>query len=100
MAMTNCMSGVLMYYHLDPRFVHDPSANFSITMREDELYLEHQKLVEAALSMSDTILTKRPELAQHIPHDRELDWKCRSCPYSMECKDMRTAANAFKPGLP
>lgn len=96
MAMTNSITGVLMYYHLDPKFAHDPSVKFLITMTEDELYSEHQKLVESALSLSEAILAAKPEMARHIAFDRELDWKCKSCLYSVDCKDMRITVNDFK----
>jgi CRISPR/Cas system-associated exonuclease Cas4 (RecB family) len=96
MAMTNSMTGVLLYYHLDHKFAHDPSVKFPITMTEEELYSEHEKLVVAALSLSEAISAKRPEMAQHIAFDRNLAWKCKSCPYSGDCKDMRIAANGFK----
>jgi hypothetical protein len=61
MAMTNSMTGVLLYYHLDPKFAHDPSVKFPITITEEELYSEHEKLVVAALSLSEAISAKRPE---------------------------------------
>jgi len=96
MTMTNSMNGVLLYYHLDPKFTDDPSVKFPITMTEEELYSEHEKLVIAALSLSEAISAERPEMARHIAFDSELAWKCKSCPYSEDCKDMRIAANGFK----
>ena len=95
MAMTNSMAGVLLYYHLDPKFADDPSVKFPIKMTEEELYSEHEKLVIAALSLSAAISAERPEMARHIAFDRKLGWKCKSCPYSEDCKVMRLAANGF-----
>jgi CRISPR/Cas system-associated exonuclease Cas4 (RecB family) len=96
MAMTNSTAGVLLYYHLDSKFAQHPSVKFPITMTEEELYSEHEKLVIAALSLSAAISAERPEMARHIAFDRKLGWKCKSCRYSEDCKDMRIAANGFK----
>jgi hypothetical protein len=97
MAMTNSTTGILVYYHIDPKFADNPSTKFPIRMTEEELYSEHKKLVTSTLSLSEAILAEKPELARHIAFDRELAWKCKSCPYLGDCKDMRIAANGFKP---
>lgn len=98
MAMSNSPTGVLGYYHLDARFADDRYVEFAIEMAEEELYSEHQKLVIDTLALSNAILAAKPELARHIAYNYQLaNFKCKSCPYSGDCKDMRIAANGFKP---
>ena len=96
MTMTNSMTGVLWYYHLDPKFVDCRSAKFLIAMTEDDLYSEYKKLIESALSLNEAISAGKPEIAYHIAYDRELAWMCKYCDYSGDCKDMRIAANGLK----
>jgi hypothetical protein len=62
MAMTNSTTGILMYYHLDPKFADIPSTKFPITMTEEELYSEHKKLVTSTLSLSKAISTENNQL--------------------------------------
>jgi hypothetical protein len=62
MTMTNSTNGVLLYYHLDPKFVQDPSVKFPITMTEEELYSEHKKLVTSTLSLSKAISAENNQL--------------------------------------
>jgi CRISPR/Cas system-associated exonuclease Cas4 (RecB family) len=96
MAMTNSTAAVLVYYHLDPKFADDPSIKFPITITEEELYQEHEKLVRNALSLGEAISAGRPEMASHIAYDQNLKWKCRSCSYSRQCMDIRIKANGFR----
>ncbi|HEY7569898.1 MAG TPA: hypothetical protein VH796_00890 [Nitrososphaeraceae archaeon] len=96
MTMTNSKTGVLLYYHLDPEFADCPTVKFPIVMTEEDIYSEHKKLVESALLLSEAISAGKPEMAQHIAFERELGWKCKSCPYSGDCKNMRIAATDFK----
>jgi CRISPR/Cas system-associated exonuclease Cas4 (RecB family) len=96
MAMTNSTDGHLLYYHLDPKYADDPFVEFNITMTEEELYCEHEKLVTDSLSLSEAISAERPDMARHIAFDRDLGWKCKSCLYSKDCKDMRIGASGFK----
>jgi hypothetical protein len=65
-------------------------------MTEEELYSEHKKLVTSSLSLGEAISVWKPELARHIAFDRQLAWKYKSCRYTIDCKDMRIAANGFK----
>ena len=96
MAMTNSNTGLLWYFQLDPKFADCCSVMFPIEMTEDDLYYQHNKLVLSALSLSEAITARKPEMADHIAYDRKLDWKCKSCPYTEDCKGMRIAVNGFK----
>jgi CRISPR/Cas system-associated exonuclease Cas4 (RecB family) len=96
MAMTNSLEGGLLYVQLDPSFKNDPYVEFPIKMTDDELYAEHKKLISRALSLETALSAMKPEVAQHIAYDRDLDWLCKTCSYSNECMKMRIATNGFK----
>jgi hypothetical protein len=65
MAMTNSTTGVLLYYHIDPKFADNPSTRFPITMTEEELYSEHKKLVTSSLSLGEAISAGKHKLIRH-----------------------------------
>jgi CRISPR/Cas system-associated exonuclease Cas4 (RecB family) len=99
MAMTNSTTALLIYYHLDPKFGDDPSIIFHITITEEQLYREHERLIRIALSLAEAISAGRPEMASHVAYDPRLKWMCKSCPYSTECMNTRIKMNGFKSSL-
>ena len=87
-------------------FINDYFLNAIINGEEDINYLNtlqrHNKnsrdfKIHPSWSKVGAISAERPEMARHIAFDRKLGWKCKSCSYSEDCKNMRIAENGFKP---
>jgi hypothetical protein len=93
MSILNASEGYMLYQCL-LHFGETPFKTFKITMNAQERINQRIKLVEEVDSLKRAKEARDPSLARSVSEDLDLNWLCKDCPYSIECKRMQKAAAA------
>lgn len=83
-----------MIYQLLLHFGQKPFKTFRITMSAGERQAQRDKLVKEVNSLKRAMEVGDPSLARSVNKDPDLNWLCKDCPYSIECKRIENAAAA------
>jgi CRISPR/Cas system-associated exonuclease Cas4 (RecB family) len=86
MAMTGAHKGIV-FYQLLLHYKDKPFKEFVVTMTDEELKVEREKLLSEAKRFSDAILQAEPMLASNVWDNKELNYQCRSCNYFTQCRE-------------
>jgi CRISPR/Cas system-associated exonuclease Cas4 (RecB family) len=81
-------------YQLLMHFGEMPLRYFKITMDAQQRQAQRDKLVNEARSLKKAMEAEDPSLARSINNDPSLNWMCKDCPYSVECKRIENTAVA------
>lgn len=93
MAMLGASQGIVLYQLL-MHFGNTPFKTFQILMSAQERKDQRDKLVKEVLSLKRAMEAGDPSLARSVIEDPGLNWMCKDCPYSIECKRIESAAAA------
>ncbi|MPZ05700.1 MAG: Dna2/Cas4 domain-containing protein [Nitrososphaeraceae archaeon] len=93
MAMLAAPEGYILYQLL-MHFGQTPFKSFRITMNAQERINQRERLVMEINSLKRAMEAGDPSLARSVRQDLDLQWMCKDCPYSIECKRMESAAAA------
>jgi|GEM_PF-1231792 len=91
MAMLDAPEGYMLYQLL-MHFGNTPFKTFQILMNAQERKDQRDKLVKEVNSLKRAMEAGDPSLARSVRQDPDLNWMCKDCPYSIECKTMAAAA--------
>ena len=83
-----------MIYQLLMHFGNTPFKTFRIAMNAQERQAQRDKLVKEVISLKRAMEAGSPALARSVRQDPDLNWMCRDCPYSIECKRIESVAAA------
>jgi hypothetical protein len=75
-------------------FGNTPFKTFQILMNAQERKDQRDKLVKEVNSLKRAMEAGDPSLARSVRQDPDLNWMCKDCPYSIECKTMESVAAA------
>lgn len=93
MAMLGASQGIVLYQLL-MHFENTPFKTFHILMNAQERKDQRDKLVKEVNSLKRAMEAGDPSLARSVRQDPDLNWMCKDCPYSIECKRIESAAIA------
>jgi hypothetical protein len=93
MAMQNSPTGYMIYQCL-MNFGEDAWRQFKVTMTEQQMKEQLEKLVIEIQSLKFAMENNDPSLVRGVYSDEGLNWMCNDCPYAKECIEMRTAGAA------
>jgi CRISPR/Cas system-associated exonuclease Cas4 (RecB family) len=93
MAMLDAPEGYMLYQLL-MHFGNTPFKTFQILMNAQERKDQRDKLVKEVNSLKRAMEAGDPSLARSVRQDPDLNWLCKDCPYSIECKRMESAVAA------
>jgi len=94
MSITDSDKGIILYQCL-MNFDDNPFVEFEHTMTKAERVETLNKLAVDAELLKAGIAAKDPSIVRHIAYDENFrdkiggNWLCKSCPYLIECQDMR-----------
>jgi len=72
---------VQLLLHFDDK----PFREFEITMTEEEINTEKQKLILDKEFYLEALEKKDPMIARGVVDNKEMDWLCKSCPHLEKC---------------
>jgi hypothetical protein len=90
-AMLGASQGIVLYQLL-MHFGNTPFRTFHILMNAQQRKDQRDKLVKEVSSLKRAMEAGDPSLARSVRQDPDLNWMCKDCPYSIECKTMAAAA--------
>lgn len=93
MAMLDAPEGYMLYQLL-MHFGNTPFKTFQILMNAQERKDQRDKLVKEVNSLKRAMEAGDPSLARSVRQDPDLNWMCKDCPYSIECKRIESVAAA------
>lgn len=88
MSLLDAEIGYLLYQLL-MNFDSNPFELFEVIMTREDRISMLRWLTKEAVNLVRAMKEKSPELARHVAYDNDMNWKCGSCKYSIECTQMR-----------
>ena len=92
-AMLGASQGIVLYQLL-MHFGNTPFRTFHILMNAQQRKDQRDKLVKEVNSLKRAMDAGDPSLARSVRQDPDLNWMCKDCPYSIECKRIESVAAA------
>jgi hypothetical protein len=92
-AMLGASQGIVLYQLL-MHFGNTPFRTFHILMNPQQRKDQRDKLVKEVNSLKRAMEAGDPSLARSVRQDPDLNWMCKDCPYSIECKRIESVTAA------